>query len=163
MVCAISSQPLDVLQALVSCIEESAHYPSQCLWIHRWLWISWGLIPTIRWLYYFLASYCSDSWEKAKPVIRKVFLYPQAPKASRWSVTSSICRSTSHGSFTKNGVRLTVSFPMIEWPLVENSHFIAGRFRWYRILQRPWPALFGFGLSAKNQWPLREKIFKLLG
>ena len=107
---SLTYQSLDVLQALVSYIKETAQYPSQCLWIHQWLWASWGFILTIRWLYYFLAACCSDSWEKVELVIRKVFPYHQAPKDSRLSVTCLICHSTSHGLFTKNGVRLTVSF-----------------------------------------------------
>ena len=38
-----------------------------------------------------------------------VFLYHQAPKDTRWLVAFLICPSTNPGSFTTNGVRLTVS------------------------------------------------------
>ena len=35
--------------------------------------------------------------------------------------------------------------------------------RWYDIFQGPWPALFDFVLLGTDHWPVREKVFKLLG
>ena len=44
-----------------------------------------------------------------------VFLYHQAPKDTRWLVAFLICPSTNPGSFTTNGVRLTVSLLFKLW------------------------------------------------
>lgn len=41
--------------------------------------------------------------------------------------------------------------------------FIFFKYRWYYIFQCPWPALFGFELFGTDYWPVREKVFKLLG
>ena len=47
---------------------------------------------------------------------------------------------------------------LIDWLL----QWITGHFRRYDVLQCPWPALFDFELSATDDRPVREKIFKLL-
>ena len=75
----------------------------------RRTWVSWRLIPTKHWLRYFSAAYYSDNGINRGAVIRMVFLYHQVPKDTRWLVAFLICPSTSPGSFTTNGVRLTVS------------------------------------------------------
>lgn len=42
-------------------------------------------------------------------------------------------------------------------------HLITSHFRWYDILQCPWPGLLNFGLPATDHRCVWKKIFKLLG
>ena len=57
-----------------------------------------------------------------------------------------------------------------EWQKTYGKHFIidcpllwiSGHFRRYGVLQCPRPSLFGFGFPAKDNRPVREKVFKLL-
>ena len=122
-------------------------------------WACWRLISTKHWLLYISAAYYySDNWKNRGVVIRKVFLYHQAPKGTRWLVAFLICRSTSLGSFTTNGVRLTVT---LCW-LIRLRRKDLVFYRWYDIFQCPWPGLFDFELLETDHRPVREKVFKLL-
>ena len=89
-----------------------------------------------------------------------VFLYHQAPKVTRWLVAFSKCRSTSLGSFTTNGSRITVSLgKLIRFFFL---HFFNNIYRWYGIFHCSWTQIFGFGQLRTDHWPAREKVFKFL-
>ena len=95
-------------------------------------------------------------------VIRKVFLYHQALKATHWSETFLIWRSTNLGSSLMDGVKPTVKTFIIDDPFL-HKYKITGYFRWYNTPQCPWPALRNIKFLGSHLRLVWEEIFKLFG